>query len=185
VKFSMTDKTKYNKNRRINSIQEKIIQFVNERPGIRYRELLRITGVSNGVLSYHLNLLDNSGKVRVHKVNIRTTRYFSHDVSIAESNLVGLLRQNTTRKIIIYILESGPCGFNDIVNCTKKVPSTVSWHLSRLKDANIIKVRRQNELNYYEIKIDKFTLHKLLNKYKISFITEQIVNDYVDMINEF
>ena len=169
----------------VNTIRERIIQFVNDFPGIRYRELLRITGVSNGVLSYHLNLLDNSGKVQVHKVNNRTTRYFSHDVSIAESNLVGLLRQNTTRKIIIYILESEPCGFNDIVKYTKKVPSTVSWHLSRLKDANIIKVRRQNELNYYEIKIDKFTLQNLLNKYESSFITEQIVDDYTNLINEF
>jgi predicted transcriptional regulator len=180
------DKTKYNKNKRINTIQEKIIQFVNETPGIRYRELVRVTGVSHGVLSYHLKILGNSGKVQVHKVNNRTTRYFSHDVSTVESNSVGLLRQNTTRKIIIYILESGPCRFNDIVNYTKKNPSTVSWHLSKLKDADIIKVRRQNELNYYEIKIDKFKLQKLLNKYKTStFITEKIVDDYTDMINEF
>lgn len=170
---------------RINTIQDRIIQFVNESPGIRYRELLRITGVSNGVLSYHLNLLDNSGRVRVHKVNNRTTRYFCHDVSTVESNSVGLLRQNTARKIILYLFESGPCRFNDIVNYTKKVPSTVSWHLSRLKDADIIKVRRQNELNYYEIKIDKLTLQKLLSKYKSSFITEKIVDDYTDMINEF
>jgi predicted transcriptional regulator len=172
-----------NKNR-INSIQEKIIQFVNDFPGIRYRELLRVTGVSNGVLSYHLNLLDNSGKVQVHRVNTRVTRYFSHDVSTLESTVIGLLRQNTTRKIINYLLESGPCVFNDIVTHTKKVPSTVSWHLSRLKDANIIKVCKQNELNYYEIKIDKFALYDLLNKYKSSF-TENIVDDYVDMINEF
>ncbi len=70
----------------VNSIQEKIIQFVNDFPGIRYRELLRITGVSNRVLSYHLNLLDNSGRVRVNRVNNRVTRYFSHDVSSVESN---------------------------------------------------------------------------------------------------
>lgn len=174
--------SKYEK--RINSIQEKIIQFVNDFPGIRYRELLRITGVSNGVLSYHLNLLDNSGKVRVHRVNNRVTRYFSHDVSNLESNYIGLLRQNTTRKIILYMLESGPCGFNDIVVYTKKVPSTVSWHLSRLKDANIINVHKQNDLNYYDIKIDKFALQKLLNKYKSSF-TGQIVDEYIDMLNEF
>ena len=153
-------------------------------PGIRYRELLRITGVSNGVLSYHLNLLDNLGKVQVHRVNNRVTRYFSHDVSTVESNVIGLLRQTTTRKIILYILESGPCGFNDIVTYTKKVPSTVSWHLSRLRDANIIKVRKQYDLNYYEIKINKLTLQNLLNKYNSSFI-EQIVDNYTNMINEF
>jgi DNA-binding transcriptional ArsR family regulator len=93
--------------------------------------------------------LDNLGKVQVHRVNNRVTRYFSRDVSTLESNVIGLLRQTTTRKIIVYMLESGPCGFNDILILTKKVPSTVSWHLSRLKDANIIKVRKQNEHNYY------------------------------------
>src|SRR5215211_1580493 len=176
------NKNKYEN--RINSFQEKIIKCVNERPGIRYRELLRITGVSNGVLSYHLNCLNSSGRVQVHRVNNRVTRYFSHDVSTIESNSIGFLRQSTTRKIILYILEFEPWGFNDIVKYTKKVPSTVSWHLSRLKNANIIKVRKQNELNYYEIGTDKFILQDLLNKYESRF-TKKIVDDYVDMINEF
>ncbi len=169
---------------RINSLQEKIIKSVNEKPGIRYRELLRVTGVSNGVLSYHLNFLVRAGRVQVHRVNNRVTRYFSHNVSTNESNVIGLLRQSTTRKIILYILEYRPCGFHNIVIHAKKVPSTVSWHLSRLKDTNIIKVRKQNELSYYEIKIDKLELQKLLNKYNSSF-TENIVDDYVDMNNEF
>ncbi|MGE5634851.1 MAG: hypothetical protein ACM3VV_06425 [Deltaproteobacteria bacterium] len=47
-------------------------------------------------------------------------------MSSVESNSIGLLRQSTARKIILYILESGPCGFNDIVTYAKKVPSTVS-----------------------------------------------------------
>jgi len=167
-----------------NSIRERIFQFIDESPGIRYRELLRITGLTNGVLSYHLNLLNNSGKVKINRVNDRVTRYFSHDVPIDEFNLIGLFRKPTTRKIITYILESETCGFNDIVVHTNKVPSTISWHLSKLTDANIIKVRKQNEFKYYEIGINKLKLQELLSKYKSSF-TEKIVDDYVDMINEF
>jgi DNA-binding transcriptional ArsR family regulator len=81
------------------------------------------------------------------------------------------------------MLESGPCGFNDIVVYTKKVPSTVSWHLSKLKDSNIINVHKKMTF-YYDIKIDKIVLQKLLNKYKSSF-TGQIVDEYIDMLNEF
>jgi predicted transcriptional regulator len=55
--------------RKTYSTQDKIVKYVNEIPGIRYRELLRMTGLSNGVLSYHLRSLDNSGKIRVHRVN--------------------------------------------------------------------------------------------------------------------
>ena len=160
--------TKYKHKNKINSIQETIVQFINDMPGIRYRELLRVTGLSNGVLSYHLNILDNSGRVQIHRVNNRVTRYFSHDVSSAESNVIGLLRQPTTRKIILYMLEYQHCGFNDIMNHVKKVPSTVSWHLSRLKDSNIIKVVRQNEFHYYDIKIKKSKLGMVIKKYKNS-----------------
>ena len=170
--------------KKTNSVQDKIVKYVNEIPGIRYRELLRITGISNGVLSYHLNLLENSGKIRVNRVNNRVTRYFSYDVSPHETYVIGLLRQETSRKIIMYVLEKGTCGFNDIMIHTKKVPSTISWHLARLKAANIVKVRKQYEFNYYEIGMDRLILENLLSKYKSSF-TEKIVNDYIDMINEF
>jgi predicted transcriptional regulator len=170
--------------KKTNSIQDKIVKCVNEIPGIRYRELLRITGISNGVLSYHLNLLDNSGKIRVNRVNNRVTRYFSYDVSLHETYVIGLLRQETSRKIIMYILEKGTCGFNDIIIHTRKVPSTISWHMARLKAANLVKVRKQYEFNYYEIGMDRLILQDLLSKYKSSF-TEKIVDDYIDMINEF
>ena len=173
-----------NNQRETYSTQDKIVKYVNEIPGIRYRELLRMTGLSNGVLSYHLRCLDNSGRIRINRVNNRVTRYFSYDVSSKESYVIGLLRQETTRKIILYILEKGACGFNDIMIHTRKVPSTISWHMTRLKAANIVKVRRQNEFNYYEIGMDRLILQDLLSKYTTSF-TEKIVDNYVDMINEF
>ena len=164
-----------------NSVQDKIVIYVNEIPGLRYRELLRMTGFSHGVLSYHLRFLDNSGKIRVKRVNNRITRYFSYDVSSHESYVIGLLRQETTRKIILYILENGTCRFNDIMIHTEKVPSTISWHIGRLKAANIIMVLKQKESTYYEIGMDRSILQDLLSKYKTDF-TEKIVDDYVDMV---
>jgi hypothetical protein len=55
--------------------------------------------------------------------------------------------------------------------------------MARLKAANIVKVRKQNEYNY-EIGMDRLILQDLLSKYTCSF-TEKIVDNYVDMINEF
>ena len=66
----------------------------------------------------------------------------------------------------------------------KKYIFKTNWHLTRLKAANIVKVRKQNEFNYYEIGMDRLILQDLLSKYTISF-TEKIVDNYVDMINEF
>jgi len=54
----------------------------------------------------------------------------------------------------------------------------------KIKSCKIIKLRRQNEFNYYEIGMDRLILQDLLSKYTRSF-TEKIVDNYVDMINEF
>ena len=70
------------------------------------------------------------------------------------------------------------CGFNDIMLHTKKVHSTISWHNGKIKAANIIKTRKQNEYNYYEIVMDRQILLELLSKYKTNF-TEKIVVNYI------
>jgi len=54
----------------------------------------------------------------------------------------------------------------------------------KIKNCQYCKVRKQNEFNYYEIGMDRLILQYLLSKYTRSF-TEKIVDNYVDMINEF
>ena len=55
-----------------------LLTHIDNMPGIRYRELLRLTGLSNGVLAHHLSRLEKSSQIRVdrQKEN-RTTRYYS------------------------------------------------------------------------------------------------------------
>ncbi|HJT83423.1 MAG TPA: winged helix-turn-helix domain-containing protein [Nitrososphaeraceae archaeon] len=152
--------TRYRK--RTYLIHEKIIQYINDSPGIRYRELLKINDLSSSSLSYHLKLLIDSKRINVYRSNDRVTRFFSPDVSISYYNLIGLLRQYTCRKIVLYILKYEPCRFKDIVKYIHKAPSTIAWHLSRLIDTNIIKMYIQNDIKYYKIKINKPKLRNLL-----------------------
>ena len=76
------------------------------------------------------------------------------------------------------------CSFNEIVDYTNKVPSTVSWHLMRLKESNMIRIRRQKDYNIYELSIDKSFLLDTLQKYNNS-LNSDIVEDYVEMMEEF
>ena len=41
----------------LSEVQNKLITYINRKPGIRYRELLRLSGLSNGVLTYHITNL--------------------------------------------------------------------------------------------------------------------------------
>ncbi|MGB7954431.1 MAG: hypothetical protein WCF23_10650 [Candidatus Nitrosopolaris sp.] len=42
-----------------------IITQIHETPGIRYMELLRLTGLSNRALEYHLGILEKSDRIKV------------------------------------------------------------------------------------------------------------------------
>jgi predicted transcriptional regulator len=118
-----------------------ILKNINNSPGIRYRELQRATGFENGVLAYHLDILEKSKRVKVVRYRIRkSTRYYPFATTAKESRLMEYVRRTTTRKILLFLLKHDQCTSDDIIQHTKKVRSTISWHLSWLRKAGIVRV---------------------------------------------
>ncbi|MDQ6864928.1 MAG: winged helix-turn-helix transcriptional regulator, partial [Thermoproteota archaeon] len=66
-----------------------ILKQIDSSPGIRYRELLRLTGLTNGGLEYHLKILEKSHKVKVDRHDGRRTRYYPLNISADESHILG------------------------------------------------------------------------------------------------
>ena len=115
-------------------------------PGIRYRELLKVSGFSNGVLFYHLTGLEEADLIRVErKCAKKTTRYYPINISEIESAILSCLRHKPLREIILFILENRHCSFSDMANYTGKSISTVSSHLGKLKQEEIISTRRSGQ----------------------------------------
>ena len=165
----------------------KLISYINGQPGIRYRELLRLSGLSNGVLTYHIADLEKSGRIIADRnINSKITRYYSNTIPIEETDIIGQIRNNAARQIILFILENDPCTFNEIIEYTKKAPSTISWHLKRLKDSGIIISVLHNTAHCQRLyKVRDFeSLTNVLSKYKESFAADTIVNNYTEIIED-
>jgi len=126
-----------------------LLEHIEKTPGIRYRELLRLTGLVNGVLSYHLIALERANVIKVER-QIRMTRYYPVSVSDNESAILKFIRHEPIREILLFILEHEMCTFNEIVEHTRKAPSTVSSHLKRLRDDLIVSVKYAE---YYQLYI--------------------------------
>src|ERR671926_1633634 len=125
----------------LSEVQSKLMKHINAQPGIRYRELLRLSSLSNGVLTYHITNLEKSGRIIADRsINNKITRYYPNNIPIEEASIIGNIRNNAARQIILFILEHDSCTFNEIIEYTKKAPSTISWHLKRLRDSGIISV---------------------------------------------
>ena len=109
-----------------------LLRSSEQNPGIRYRELLRRTGLVNGVLSYHLSALEKSGVIKVVR-EPRTTRYYPVTASNKEYKSLKFVRHKPDRQIMIFLLERDLCTFNEVVDHMQKAPSTVSLLLRRLR----------------------------------------------------
>ncbi len=158
-----------------------ILNYIEQTPGIRYRELLRLTGFVNGVLTYHLAALEKANLIKVDRQS-RVTRYYPANISDNHSSILKFIRHEPIREILIFILEHDMCTFQEIVEHTGKAPSTISTHLKRLKEARIISVRRGEYLQLYQV-VRGELVAEVLSKYMPSFV-DKVVDNYAEMLEE-
>jgi predicted transcriptional regulator len=169
-----------NYNYKLSDSQSKILKVIDQSPGVRYSELARRTGLANGSLTYHLNILERINYINKYKHD-KTTRFYPTDISIQDIKVLSHLRVHSEKAIILFILDHDLCTFNEIVEYSRKAPSTISWHLRRLCKDGIVKVQHR-EYNLYQINA-KGLVNQVLNLYEESF-TDKVVNNLVDIADE-
>lgn len=145
-----------------------IVDQVEKNPGIKFRELMRITGMKNGVLGYYVNKLEREGIVKVER-KPRQTRFFPPSISDDYFLMIKNLRQETPRQILSALLQHETLSFNDIVVKVKKSPATVSLYLTQLTNDGLVDNTLNNLKKTHFIKdVDK--LRKVIDKYHPSLI---------------
>jgi predicted transcriptional regulator len=162
------------------SIECTLLKHIEEYPGLRYRQLLRLTNIVNGVLSYHLSRLERSKQIRVNRSKSKETRYYPINTPDKEFDIIGYMRNEQSRRIISYLLEHQSCTFNEIVEHINKAPSTTSWQLKKLKDAGIVSFRYCMHHQVYQL-TNSEVVAETLYKYK-GRITDKILDNYTHMI---
>jgi len=176
-------------------LQQKLLLCIDDNPGIRYRELLRLINFSNGVLSYHVNKLEKLDLVNVERKN-RLTRFFPRNISNEVMGILGNLRNQTSYEIIKLLTERGPISQQEIVKSTRKAASTISWRMKKLLDDNIICIK-DKDFNYdgnkdfgSKIQHKKVKLYDLLNRnlvndliYKTNKYIDGMVSNYSEMVD--
>jgi DNA-binding transcriptional ArsR family regulator len=158
-----------------------LMRYLEQTPGIRYRELLRRTGLVNGVLTHHLAALEKANMIKVYRES-RITRYYPVSISDKESAVLKFVRHEPIREILLFILKNEMCTFNEIVNHTGKAPSTVSSHLKRLKEAGVVSVRYGEHYQLYCI-VEGDLVAEVFSKYTANFV-DRVVDNYTEMLEE-
>ncbi|MFL6380159.1 MAG: ArsR family transcriptional regulator, partial [Nitrososphaeraceae archaeon] len=74
------------------------------------------------------------------------------------------------------------CTFNEIVEHTQKAPSTVSSHLKRLRNDQIVSVKYGEYYRLY-VMVEKDLVSEIISKYRASFV-DKVVENYTAIMEE-
>lgn len=154
-----------------------IVNIVEKNPGIKFREIMRETGLKNGVLSYHARKLEENGSVKIDRKS-GETRFYPLCVTEEESNIISSLRRDTQRHILLSLLDGKSLTFNEIVQKVKKSPSTVSTFLGKLAEENIVNAKIMELKKVYFLK-NRDMVHEIIEKYN-PILLERAAYNFAD-----
>ena len=162
------------------SREELIISEIKTNPGIRYRELMKQIGVTNGVMSYYLRKLEKNEFVWVERTP-RVTRFYSYDLSEDEAKLVKRLRQETPKKILVALVQNDQLTFKELTAKICKSPATTSFYLSQLVKDNIVATSKSDFVKVY-FNVERKRIANIIEEYHPDII-EQASDNFADIIS--
>jgi predicted transcriptional regulator len=160
-------------------IRRNIYEIVKKFAGCHFREIERKSGFATGSVKYHLDYLTRNGLITQEK-DSGNVRYYPIQFSSENKKLLGLLRQESIRKILLFLLIHEDANNEQIASYVDLSPSTVSWHLKKLESNGIIKPKKTGRKSLYQIMIEKKEIIALLITYKESFL-DSLVDNVIEM----
>lgn len=139
-------------------------EIIQKNPGLNFRDLMRFTGMKNGVLSHHLGNLEKAGLISSVR-GPRQSRFYPPSFSEQESRIVRALRRRTPKSIIESLILAGPLEFGDIVDRVGRSSSTVSLYLSQLVDDGIVGIRLVDRVRTYGLE-NRDAIDRLIEDYR-------------------
>jgi predicted transcriptional regulator len=113
-------------------IRVRILDFIQQNPGVHFRRLARQLNINRGTLHYHLQLLEKLGMISSGKAG-KFRVYYPNFENSREIYLGG-----TADKILGYLKEAGEATAKEIAINLSLSPSTVSYHLRNLRQRGLI-----------------------------------------------
>ena len=159
-----------------------IQQIIEQNPGIQFREIMRSSGLKNGVLSHYLGKLEKNGIVKVIR-GPRQVRFYPPRITEDESIAIKALRKQTPRDLLLALVKDEGLEFSQLVSEVKKSPSTVSLYLSQLVKDGLVETKLVQLKKRYYIKA-RDVIDKLVEDYRPGLL-EKPTSGFEDIINSF
>jgi len=110
-------------------------------PGIHFNELVRELPVAPGQVQYHVRDLVDTGRV-VREELFGRTHYYPPGYDAFDRAAVALIRRETTREVLVTLIEDGPLGPATVADEVGIARSTLEHHVDNLAEVGLVEKRR-------------------------------------------
>ena len=157
--------------------RRKIYEQIESVPGIHLREISRRLSTPMGVIEYHLRYLEHHELIVPRREGRYKRYYIIGKLGSADKELLALLRQQMPRHILMHLLLNPKASHKKLRKELGISASTLSFHLSKLLDAELIDQHRVGRKLQYTV-VKEELMAKALIRFKEGFIDE-VVDDFV------
>lgn len=153
--------------------RREIHDLIRDRPGIHFRAIKRELGQPTGALEYHLHTMEEQDLITSREGDRYKRFYVTGELDRRDKDVIGLLRQDRPREILTFLLLNPLSTHKRILANFDIAPSTLSFHLSKLQDADLVTARPVGRQTEYDV-ADEERIARLLIQYRASFVDEAV-----------
>lgn len=155
--------------------RKEIFEHVQANPGIHFSQLKRDLDMETGLLQHHLRTLEDQDILTSEDHQGKRRLFVAQELDEEERAILSLLRYETTRHILLFLLEKNTARNRAIAEELGVSPATVSWHVSRLVEDGIVSEVQDGRTTRYTVTDEELTM-QLLVRYKESFVDRAVDN---------
>ncbi|MCX6665893.1 MAG: ArsR family transcriptional regulator [Euryarchaeota archaeon] len=173
--------------RRFQDIRGKLYTIVFQNPGLHLSKIAELLQINVSLAKYHLVYLQKNNlvtAVRDDKGYYKRFYVSESTVSLREKEVLSILRQRIPMRIVLLLIRGHTLSHKDLLENVAVAPSTLSYHLTKLVNCNVVMMSVQGEKKGYML-CDRGAVTRILQKYKLNVEIQMAVEGLKDTWKDF
>ena len=161
-------------------VRRKIFNLIKEDPGLYSRKIALLLKLNGQLVDYHLAYMERHGLISSVKEEGYRRYFIKGKTGRLDIKRISILRQEKPLIIVLFLLQNPFSTHKQILDKIGMTPSTLSYHLGKLKKANIIAEKFYDSTKLYKV-INEKEIIKLLIQYKPYSRIESFKDTWIDL----